>query len=62
MKMKNIGCGFWMIFLFALFLFKVVIRIGIITILLGIGWIIFFVLIGVLLYVIFIRTFTSTKD
>ena len=62
MKMKNIGCGFWMIFLFALFLFKVVIRIGIITILLGIGWIIFFGLIGVLLYVIFIRTFTCTKD
>ncbi|MBO7329594.1 MAG: hypothetical protein J6W00_12585 [Lentisphaeria bacterium] len=60
--MKNIGCGFWMIFLFALFLFKVVIRIGIITILLGIGWIIFFGLIGVLLYVIFIRTFTCTKD
>ena len=62
MKMKNVGCGFWMIFLFALFLFKVVIRIGIITILLGIGWIIFFGLIGVLLYVIFIRTFTCTKD
>lgn len=62
MKMKNLGCGFWMIFLFALFLFKVVIRIGIISILLGIGWIIFFGLIGVLLYVIFIRTFTCNKD
>ena len=62
MKMKNVGCGFWMIFLLALFIIKVVIRIGIITILLGIGWIIFFGLIGVLLYVIFIRTFTCTKD
>ena len=62
MKMKNVGCGFWMIFLLALFILKVVIRIGIITILLGIGWIIFFGLIGVLLYVIFIRTFTCTKD
>ena len=62
MKMKNVGCGFWMIFLLALFIVKVVIRIGIITILLGIGWIIFFGLIGVLLYVIFIRTFTCMKD
>ena len=62
MKMKNVGCGFWMIFLLALFIIKVVIRIGIITILLGIGWIIFFGLIGVLLYVIFIRTFTCNKD
>ena len=62
MKMKNVGCGFWMIFLLALFIIKVVIRIGIITILLGIGWIIFFGLLGVLLYVIFIRTFTCNKD
>ena len=62
MKMKNVGCGFGMIFLLALFIIKAVIRIGIITILLGIGWIIFFGLLGVLLYVIFIRTFTCNKD
>lgn len=62
MKMKNFGCGFWVIFLIVLILIKWIIKIGIGNILLGIGWIIFFGLIGVLLYVIFIRTFTCMKD
>ena len=60
--MKNFGCGFWIIFLIVLTSIKLIIKIGIGNIFIGIGWIIFFGLLGVLLYVIFIRTFTCTKD
>ena len=62
MKMKKFGCGFWVIFLIVLTSIKLIIKIGIGNIFLGIGWIIFFGLLGVLLYVIFIRTFTCNKD
>ena len=60
--MKNFGCRFWLIFLIVLTSIKLIAKIGIGNIFIGIGWLIFFGLLGVLLYVIFIRTFTCTKD
>ena len=60
--MKNFGCGFWVIFLIVLTSIKLIVKIGIGNIFIGIGWIIFFGLLGVFLYVVFIRSFTCNKD
>ena len=54
---KNIGCGFWVIFLVTLFTLKAVIRIGIYNILQFFGWLIYSGLIAVFIYVVFIRIF-----
>ena len=59
--MKNIGCRFWMIFLIVLTGIKILFKIGIGNIFIGLGWIIFFSLIAVFLYVVFVRPFTLYK-